>query len=149
MFIGVAIFVGGMIAFFVITRYFKEEQTVPPDEPIPPPANDYIPILKAINKNIESQMPEGKVYNRKEYITSAITMLYDEATDGLNWTSFDLSNDGPNPVYFSVNDWEWAEAPLPVGQTINIDLKKRGAIKKLYLKCDTGETANVSFYIMK
>ena len=148
MFIGVAIFVGGMVALILITKYLKEGEPVPPEEPTPPP-NGYIPILKAINKNIETQMPEGKVYNRKEYITSAITMLYDEATDGLNWTSFDLSNNGPNDVYFSVNDWEWAEAPLPVGQTVNIDLKKRAAIKKVYLKCDTGETANVAFYIMK
>ena len=76
-------------------------------------------------------------------------MLYDEAANGLNWTSFDLSNNGPNDVYFSVNDWEWAEAPLPVGQTVNIDLKKRAAIKRVYLKCDNGETADVGFIITK
>ena len=120
------------------------QQTI--SAPPQPPDNE---ILNQILTEIQNQVPEGKVLNREYTITEAITELYDEATDGLNWTSFDLSNNGPNPVYFSVNDWEWAEAPLPVGQTINVDLKKRAAIKRVYLKCNSGETANVSFHITK
>jgi len=120
------------------------QQTI--SAPPVPPDNE---VLNQILTEIQNQVPEGKVLNREEHITDAITMLYDEETDGLNWTSFDLSNNGPNDVFFSVNDWEWAEAPLPVGQTINIDLKKRAAIKRVYLKCDSGETADVGFIIMK
>ena len=120
------------------------QQTI--SAPPQPPDNE---ILNQILTEIQNQVPEGKVLNREEHITDAITMLYDEETQGLNWTSFDLSNNGPNPVYFSVNDWEWAEAPLPIGKTINIDLKKRGAIKRVYLKCNSGETADVGFIIMK
>lgn len=99
---------------------------------------------------IEIKLPEivAQTYNLGYTVTDQFTEIYKQ-TDYLPWSSFDLTNNGPNPVYFCVNKWLSPEAPLPVGQTINVDFKRKGAISKVYLKCDKGETAKVSLYIMK
>jgi len=89
-----------------------------------------------------------QVYNLSYAITDDIFEVY-KKTDYLPWQSFDLTNVGPNPVYFSVNKWLSPEAPLPVGQSINIDFKAKGGIRKVFLKCDRGETAKVLFYVVK
>ena len=112
----------------IAANIIANQQTI--SAPPVPPNNE---ILTQILTAIEDQVPEGKVYNRAYTITDAITELYNEEPGDLNWTSFDLSNDGPNNVYFSVNDWEWAESPLTVSHVINVNLKKRGAIKRVYL----------------
>jgi hypothetical protein len=91
---------------------------------------------------------DDQVYNLRYNVTDVILEIY-KKTDYLPWTSFDLTNNGPNPVYFCVNKWLSQEAPLPVGQSINVDLKRKNAINKIYLKCDRGLNANVYLYIRK
>lgn len=97
---------------------------------------------------VDASEPPVQSYNLGFDITDQIYEIYKQ-TDYLPWTSFDLTNIGPNPVYFCVNEWLSPEAPLPVGQSINIDFKKHGAIKKVYLKCDSGQRARVLFYIIR
>lgn len=81
-------------------------------------------------------------------VTDQIIEIYKQ-TDYLPWSNFDLTNEGPNPVYFCVNKWLSPEAPLHVGRTINVPFKQKGGIKKVYLKCDKGQSAKVMFYINK
>jgi hypothetical protein len=150
MFIGIAIFVGGMIAIILIMKYLKNEsaQAMPqqPIESIIPLSN---PMLMKINDSINNQVPVGKFETRALTITDVITMLDEKRDGGLNYTNADIINNGPNPVYFSVNSSDWPEAPLPVGQTINVDFKNKGRIKKIYFRCNKGETANIYLYILK
>jgi hypothetical protein len=151
MLIGVAIFAGGMVAVLLLIRYLQStpaahtetQQHIKPIIPLT------IPMLTKINDSINNQVPAGTFENRTLIITDTITLLDEKRDGGLNYTSVDLTNNGPAGVYFSVNTWNWAEAPLPAGQSINIDLKKRGAIKKMYFKTDTGTTATINLYIMK
>ena len=81
-------------------------------------------------------------------VTDVITELYHQK-DGFPWYSFSLYNNGPNSVYCCVNNWKWAEAPILVGQSVSFDFKRRGAITKVLLKCDQGETANISLNIIE
>lgn len=204
MFIGVGIFVGGMITFYLIYKHFHPSvppmvhcsdyishidcensgcywynnacHNVPPSDseyytqlecekagfywyneachntPIEvtpaPEADEAVLILREIRDEITSQMPGDEVFNRQETITDVTKILMDGLNQPLNWTSFDLTNNGPSPVYFSVNKGEWIEAPIGVGQTINIKLKKN-AIKSIYMKCPTGGTTTVDFHIVR
>ncbi len=102
-----------------------------------------------IKEEIDTQQPVGEVTDMREAVTDQVKMLYDEAEHGLNWTSCSLVNDGPGGIYVAVNVWEQPAAPIPIGESIDIDLKRRGAIKKIYLVCDTGETSTVRLYALK
>lgn len=148
MLVGIAIFVGGMIAVYLILKYYtglKAQTQLITQERVPffmtQPA---LPLVNTVQ-----QSPKREVFTRRISVNSQTYLLEDKQLGGLNWTSFDLTNNGPSPVYFSVNNMDWPESPLPVGQTINIDFKQRNAIKKIYLKCDVGNTAEVMFWVVK
>jgi len=102
-----------------------------------------------VHEEIQIEKPVGNLTDFRENITDQITMLYDEETHGLNWTSCTIVNDGPDGVYVVANEWRQPEAPIPKGQPIDIDLKSRGAIKRLYLLCPPGQTATVRIYALK
>ena len=94
-------------------------------------------------------VPAGELFDLKVNVSDTITELYNHETQHFPWTSFDMDNNGPDPVYFCVNRWYSPEASIQPGGTIHVDLKRREAIKKVYLKCDAGQNSNVSFYIIK
>lgn len=109
-------------------------------------------ILREIKQEIQDQVPEGIALDKKVDVTNVITEVWDtdyEAQKGLNWISCAIFNKGPNDVYISVNKWTSPEAPLSVGQTMNFDFSKKKSIKKIFLKCDDGETATVNIHAMK
>ena len=106
-------------------------------------------VGQEIKEEIDTQQPEGKQTDMYESVTDQVKMLYDEAEHGLNWTSCSLVNDGPDGVYVAVNEWEQPLAQIPIGESIDIDLKQRGAIKKIYLVCAAGETSTVRLYALK
>jgi len=149
MIIGVAIFVGGMIAAVLLAKYLGQQQTIRAQTA--PQIVESPPVLTTQQPSFETlpQSPQGEVFTRTIPVTSQTYLLDDKQLGGLNWTSFDLTNNGPGPVYISVNNMDWPESALPVGQTINIDFKQRNAIKKIYLKCDAGNTAEVLFWVVK
>jgi len=111
--------------------------------------DDYPVSLSDIKNEINIEKPVGEFFNIDLDITSDITELYSAVSHKLPWSSFDLNNNGPNGVYFCVNKWYSPSAPLPAGKSISVDSKQRGAIKKLYLKCDAGETAHISLFVMR
>jgi hypothetical protein len=145
MIVGVAFFVGGMIAVVLLMKLLGQ------------PAQAQVSYTVPQNISVSSSEENAVVTRplslisfdtRSLKITDTVTML-DERDDVLNYTSFDLTNNGPNPVFFSVNSKDWPEAPLPVGQSINVDFKSKGGIKKIYFRCNKGETANIYLYILK
>ena len=111
--------------------------------------NSSLQTLQAIDSNIFNQIPEGKLDTRNVNATGSIYELYDVVSDGLNWISAQVCNNGPNNVYYSVNNWENPEAPIIPGQCISVNLMRKASIKKIYFKCNTGETASVSIYGVK
>jgi hypothetical protein len=158
MLFGVLLFAGGMIALLLIQNYLKTGYILPPSSVNgitnnPATGNAILPIETPsdpdISETIKAQQPAGSLSTRSYTITSTVKMLWSRRQNGLQWTSFDLINQGPDPVYVSVNTSDFPEAPLGVGQTLNVDLKQRGAIDKVYLRCDAGKTANVDLWVVK
>ena len=92
---------------------------------------------KWIHKEIKITPIETVDFRRT--VTSQITMLYDEISHGLNWTSCSITNDGPGEVFCVVNKWMQPEAALPVRGVKNIPC----LINLLYLQCPPGQTATV------
>jgi hypothetical protein len=113
--------------------------------PVPTPTM----VLQEIRDEIQSKNPVGEVTDELINVTSVVQDVYDEALHGLQWTVCDVVNRGPNNVYIAVNEWKQPVAPLAPGEAQNIDLGKRGSIKRLYLKCDPGETAQVRLHALK
>ena len=111
--------------------------------------SEVVNSLKEIKNALEIKTAEGEVFDRKVDVTDTIKMLYEERSGGLNWTACDITNAGPDPVYIAINKWVRPESPLAPGLTTNIDLGKRGAIKKLYLVCDKGKRATVHIRVLK
>lgn len=61
------------------------------------------------------------------------------------WSSFDLYNDGPDPVYFAVNEDEPAdEAPLRENESI--EMGPSLDVERIALKCDFGKNTTVRIY---
>jgi hypothetical protein len=145
MFVGVILFVGGMVAVVLLMRYLNK----PTLKTQAQAQVSYSPVPQNVNVSVDANVPSNEFSTRNETITDFITMLYDDQFKGLQWDSFDIVNNGPDNVYFSVNNHDSMESSIAPGQSVTVDLKQKHAIKKVYLKCDTGKTANVSLYILK
>lgn len=149
--LGIAIVGAFMLAFYVL--YQNKEQLAYRYQTIPILKKmEALPVehlLTDINTTLKNKEPEGKTRDMLLNITDAVYMHTDEKEGGLNWTTCSILNSGPNNVYFAINEWEQPTAPLLPGESINIDFERRGAIKKIWLICDTGETAQVRIYAIK
>lgn len=82
-------------------------------------------------------------------VTDTVKMLYNEKTKGLNWSSFTITNIGNSPVYMAVNTWQKPESPIYPGENIDVDMKRRDAIKKIYLVCDKGKSSTVKIHAVR
>ena len=108
-------------------------------------------LLTDIKAEIQNQVPKGVTDDKYLAITEVI-YLFDERTNNgepLNYTSCSIINTGPDNVYVAINEWKNPEAPITPGESHNFDFSRRGAIKKIYLICNAGETANVKIHAMK
>lgn len=112
-------------------------------------AKTMLGLLNDIRDEIAVEKPDGYAFNMNFNVTDAITDVYDQPRHKMPWSKVDIQNMGPNPVYFCVNDWNWSDAPLSVGLSINVDFQKRDSIKRLFLKCDSGLTTTVNLQIVK
>ena len=106
-----------------------------------------VELLKEIRDKLHEERTEGKVFDKKVEVTDKIKMLYEPG--GLNWTACDITNIGANDVYFCINKWKRPEAPLEPNLTANIDLGKKGAIKRIYFVCDSGKSTTVYIRVLK
>lgn len=117
------------------------------EKPVKP--EKLMPVLAEIKDELHTQVPLGELADEFVAVDDTVHMVYDEAQRGLNWTSCSILNMGPNSVYVAVNSWKRPSAPLLVGESQNIDFGRVGSIKKIYLVCDAGETAQVRLHALK
>lgn len=102
--------------------------------------------LVDFHQDWKETIPKAKLRPLELTITQNITRLDPTNTYDMPWMTFDLSNDGPDPVYVTINEEELIEkAPLNSGDSLTVDMKKRN-IRKLYLFCGQGNTAQVRIY---
>jgi hypothetical protein len=110
-------------------------------------------ILTDIREDMQKKTPKGEVTDELITVTDQVYLLdglaTGETTKELNWTSASITNTGPGNLYFAVNKWKQPDAPMTVGETQNIDLSARGAIKKIYLVSDAGSTTTASIRALK
>ena len=106
-------------------------------------------LLTDIKTELQSVKPVGEVTDEYITVTDTVYELYDIPNHGLHWTTCSIMNRGPNDVYVAVNEWKRPDAPLLVGESMSIDLSKRGSIKRIYFVCDSGERAVVRVHAIK
>jgi len=113
--------------------------------------NNMLNLLKDIRDDAREQIPVGEIYDRQVTVNEAVTLIDEYTNNGrpLNWSSVDIINKGPDPVYACVNEWLDPQASISINQSMNFDFKRRGSIQKLYLKCDAGDTATVAIHIVE
>jgi len=124
--------------------YKQEEKATPMMIPVTPTM-----VLQEIRDEMRSKNPAGETTDELITVTDVVQDVYDEAQHGLQWTVCDVVNRGASNVYIAVNEWKQPVAPLAPGELQNIDLGKRASIKRIYLKCDAGETTQVGLHAMK
>lgn len=107
-------------------------------------SEEILKAIKEIKSCLEKSKPKGEIYDMKVNVTDKVKLL-----DNLGWSACDITNAGPDPVYIAVNAWKRPELPLAPGLTTNIDIGKRGGIKKVYLVCDKGKKSTVYIRILK
>jgi hypothetical protein len=119
---------------------------VPPQyrEPVP-----ILPVLEEIRDTLKNEKPKGESTSELAAVADSVFELYDHQYGDLEYTSCSIINNGPDPVYFSVNKWEMPNAPLGVGASANIDLGRRCGIKRIFFICNNGQTASVTVHAIK
>lgn len=162
MLVGVALFVGGMVALLFLSKFFNQNEPVATAQrvvlrPVETKNEaitfmqdtESVTLLRDIRDELKIEKPEGHVFNMSLDVTSQITDLYDQARHKMPWSKVDIINMGPSPIYFCVNKWDWSEAPIEVGLSVNVDFQKKDSISRLFLKCDNGLNSNVRLQIVK
>lgn len=145
-------FLGGMLTYYIINKTVisgaltKAKQTVQAALPTPMLLTQPKPQLISPDLGALPQSPKGEVFTRSINVDTSVYLLDDRHLGGLNWTSFDLTNNGPDGLYFSVNNMDMPESALPAGETIHIDFKQRQSIKKIYLQ-STGSSEALFFVV--
>jgi hypothetical protein len=115
-------------------------------------------VLKDIAGMIYGEIPHGEIYPYTFPITSQQTVLRPDAVPSslrgqawrMPWLSFTIFNDGPGPVFMSVNK-EFSEqvTPLNPGNFLSVDFKKKDAIRQVILACSPGSTASVRIFAVR
>jgi len=92
-------------------------------------------------------IPEGRLIQLTVNVTDEPKELSpEEGVSYMPWISFDLYNDGPDPVYVMVNEeYLRYRAPIASGENLKVDMKKP-LIRKIWLYCASGQTASVRMY---
>jgi len=102
--------------------------------------------LAHFRSEFRSTIPKGYVEPIELTVTDKISKITKNKYATMPWISFDLFNDGPNPVYVVVNrNFVTRRAPLNSGESLTVDMKAP-IIEKIYLFCDKGNTASVRIY---
>lgn len=81
----------------------------------------------------------------EQSVTDAVTQLDATSISTMPWITFTLYNDGPDPVYVQVNEQRALKAPLRANEQIKYNMK-HSAIRRVYLQCVTGGTADVRIF---
>lgn len=147
LFVGVTIFVGGIVAAVLLIRYLTEQGIIGLNAGSPGLGSSSPPSIILLDQNDEERL-SGEVYNMNITVNGNTVYSFDKTDNGddINWASCVIENMGPGPLYYSINRWTRPESALAAGQNIPIDLKRRGAIRKFYFMTDAGQTTTVNIH---
>lgn len=148
MLFGIALFIGGMVTLYIFSKLFGNTAVSQSSVELLPQAVAVEEQPVVYLRPSSEVLPVGELMDLNVVVSEQVKELY-SPSNGFPCTSFDLDNHGPDPVFFCVNKWMSPQAPLNAGQSIHVDLKRQGGIKKVYLKCGKGQTSNVSLYILR
>jgi hypothetical protein len=105
--------------------------------------------MALMHKDLLSMTPKGDVVPYAFEVTEKRIEVSTKQYSDMPWIAFTLCNDGPDPVYYTVNkEYEVNKAPLANGEHQIIDMKKP-LIEKIILWCDKGKRANVRIYALR
>lgn len=107
-------------------------------------ADSDVDKIERLTAMLEEKTPEGEQKERYLTVTSDGTDLND-----LDWYNMLVMVDGPGDVYVGVNDRRFPSTPLKPGDRVWMDFGKKGAIKRVRLLCDAGDTSEVRILALK
>jgi len=88
-------------------------------------------------------VPLGKVTPLTLDVTESLITLTSENTPNMPWMTMSAFNDGPNPVWITINeDTVIKQAPLRAGEPLSVDMERRN-INKVLMQCDVGKEASI------
>lgn len=105
--------------------------------------------LRDIHQTIRSKIPDGVADSIPRTVADDIMELSRETIPSMPWMSFSLMNDGPNGVNVIINDRSTDKAPVKRGEALDANLIAKDMIYRVFLYCETGETANIRIYALK
>lgn len=108
-------------------------------------------ILNDIHNTLKEQQPVGEILDMAVELTGNTMYKLDKTDNGddLDWASCTIINKGPGNLYVAVNKWIRPEDPLAPGDTMPINMGKRGAIKILYLVSEANQTTTAKIQAMR
>ena len=97
-------------------------------------------LLDRIERLLAMQVSEGVMEVRSISVDDKGVYVY-----GAPWMTASIFNDGPDPVYISVNDGDHGE--LKAGESLRVDFEKsRRKIEVVHLICSEGKNASVRIF---
>lgn len=146
MLVGVAIFVGGIVAAVLLINYLKDQGAL--GLKTGSLSSDSPQSIIILDNNNDEERLSGDFYNMNVTVSGNTVYSFDKTDNGddINWASCVLVNQGPGTLYYSINRWTRPESGLAAGQNMPIDLKRRGAIRKFYFMTDAGQTTTVNIH---
>jgi len=103
--------------------------------------------LILLEEKLKKEIPEGIV----DSIKVEVRDVWIDVRGIRPWISGFIFNDGPDPVYISINrkiPKEKIEAPLYAGESFDFDMKVP-KVNVIYLVCDKGERATVRMWLKR
>jgi hypothetical protein len=130
---------------------FKDKPNSLAMEAVPLTLGSTNQILNDIHTTLKEQQPVGEIFDMIVEVTgnTVYKLDKDDEQNDLDWSSCTIINKGPGNLYVSVNTWKRPVDPLGVGDTMPINMGKRGAIKILYFVSEANQTATVKIQAMR
>jgi len=94
--------------------------------------------MAGVKKRLDEQVPKALQGQAEKTVTDEVGSFSPPEP----WFSADLSNEGNQTVYYSINDPTREFIPLEKGRKRTVSLS-RALIKTIYFRCDGGETSTL------
>lgn len=99
-------------------------------------------------EDIKNEMEESKPIGiKKDYKIDVVPKR--KKYEDLDWYSFTLFNDGPDPIYIECNERIFSETPIKKGESLIVESERRSGIKWIILFCDKDKEAKVRIQALR
>jgi len=107
-----------------------------------------VEILTEILETLKATIPDGIVKPMEVSVTDEwASIKWSPQISPRPWFSFYMINDGPDPVYFAVNEKVLERrVPIKAGEDVTVDMESP-KIRSVYLICDEGKKATVRIWL--